>query len=71
MACDNEMIGLLVTSLNIYFRRYTFYKAETFIFSRVSRIKASCEILDRYGASIRSYGRLNFVTKLPCVTLSG
>ena len=60
-----------MTSLKIYLRSSTFYKADTFICSRFPRIKPSCEILGRYEASIRTYGRLNFVTTKPCVTLSG
>lgn len=49
----------------------TFYKAYIFLFSRVSRLKPSCKIMDRCDASTTNYGRLHFVTTLTCVTLSG
>ena len=39
-------------------------------FLRAQPHKPSCAILDRYESSIKSYGRLNFMTTLPCVTLS-
>ena len=32
----SSILALRVTSSNIYLRSYTFYKADTFIFSRVS-----------------------------------